>query len=53
MPDEATMPPIGYNSVHGIATEGQEGDLNYDELVVYEEEAILPYAVVTYSFIKL
>ena len=42
--------PEGYNSVHGVATEG--GPLNYDELVVYAEEAILPYAVVTYEFTK-
>eukprot|EP01043_Picozoa_sp_COSAG02_P069170 COSAG02_NODE_11750_length_1662_cov_1.015355_1_plen_460_part_10 len=42
--------PTGYHSVHGLAA--AEGPLNYDELVVYDEAAILPYAVVTYKFIK-
>ena len=40
---------LGYNSLHGYA--GTR--LNYDEFVVYEEEAILPYALVTYEFRKL
>eukprot|EP01043_Picozoa_sp_COSAG02_P033666 COSAG02_NODE_2309_length_9170_cov_10.752508_7_plen_536_part_00 len=39
---------LGYNSLHGYA--GTR--LNYDEFVVYEEEAILPYALVTYEFRK-
>ena len=42
------VPPHGYDSVHGEAG----GALNYDELVVYEEGAILPYAVVEYGFKK-
>ena len=42
--------PTGYHSVHGIATD--DGPLNYDELVVFDEEAVLPYAVVTYQFAK-
>ena len=42
--------PEGYDSIHGVATAG--GPLNYDELVVYAEEAILPYAVVTYEYVK-
>eukprot|EP01046_Picozoa_sp_COSAG06_P033025 COSAG06_NODE_3342_length_5481_cov_2.258826_1_plen_267_part_10 len=42
--------PAGYHSVHGIAT--ADGALNYDELVVFEEEAVLPYALVTYRFLK-
>ena len=44
------VPPAGYDSVHGEASAG--GQLNYDELVVYEEEAILPFAVVEYGFTK-
>ena len=28
------------------------GSLNYDELVVYEEDAVWPYAIVTYKFLK-
>ena len=43
-------PPPGCHSVYGVAT--PNGPLNYDELVVYEEAAILPYAVVTYDFVK-
>eukprot|EP01043_Picozoa_sp_COSAG02_P005161 COSAG02_NODE_138_length_34440_cov_16.694368_24_plen_855_part_00 len=42
--------PEGYDSIHGVAT--ADGPLNYDELVVFAEEAILPYAVVTYEYIK-
>ena len=41
--DTLTQPPDGFHSVLGVATEeGEEGDLNYDELVVYDEAAILP-----------
>ena len=29
-----------------------DGALNYDELVVYKEEAVLPYAIVRYRFVK-
>ena len=43
--------PKGFHSVHGIATNA--GALNYDELVVYREEAVLPFAVVEYRFKKL
>jgi hypothetical protein len=42
--------PLGYHSVHGLAT--VDGALNFDELVIYEEAAVLPYAVVTYRFLK-
>lgn len=42
--------PFGYHSVHGLAT--SDGALNFDELVIYEEAAVLPYAVVTYRFRK-
>jgi hypothetical protein len=43
--------PQGYDSVHGLAH--AEGPLNYDELVVYSEAAILSYAIVTYEFVKV
>jgi hypothetical protein len=49
MDREKVMPPRGFNSVHGVAG----GVLNYDEIVVYEEEAVLPYAVVSYEFEKV
>ena len=39
---------LGFNSLHGYA--GTR--LNYDEFVVYEEAATLPYALVTYQFRK-
>lgn len=42
--------PLGYHSVHGLAA--ADGALNFDELVIYEEAAVLPYAVVTYRFRK-
>lgn len=42
--------PLGYHSVHGLAA--ADGALNFDELVIYEESAMLPYAVVTYRFEK-
>lgn len=47
----SVMPPPGHDSVHGQATEG--GVLNYDELVVYEEAAVLPFAIVGYGFLKV
>ena len=47
---ELKSAPAGYNSVHGVAT--PKGQLNYDEIAVYEEAAILPHAVVTYTYIK-
>ena len=40
--DTLTQPPNRFHSVLGVATE--EGPLNYDELVVYGEAAILPCA---------
>lgn len=42
--------PAGYHSVYGVAT--PTGSLNYDEVVVFDEAAILPFAVVTYTFMK-
>jgi len=42
--------PPGYDSVYGDAQKG--ATLNYDELVVYKEEAVLPFAIVEYSFTK-
>ena len=42
--------PPGYDSVYGQAD--SSGPLNYDEMVVYKEEAILPFAVVEYRFMK-
>ena len=43
--DTLTQPPDGFHSVLGVATE--EGPLNYDELVVYDEAAILPCAALS------
>ena len=40
----------GADSVHGDAQEG--GALNFDELVVYKEEAVLPFAIVEYRSTK-
>eukprot|EP00005_Dracoamoeba_jomungandri_P007468 CAMPEP_0174269538 /NCGR_PEP_ID=MMETSP0439-20130205/41405_1 /TAXON_ID=0 /ORGANISM="Stereomyxa ramosa, Strain Chinc5" /LENGTH=182 /DNA_ID=CAMNT_0015358377 /DNA_START=1346 /DNA_END=1894 /DNA_ORIENTATION=+ len=40
--------PVGYDSVLGEV--GQE--LNYDELVVYDEAAVLPIAVILYTTYK-
>jgi hypothetical protein len=42
--------PAGFDSVHGEATKASA--LNYDELVVHREEAVLPFAVVEYRFRK-
>jgi|EP01046_Picozoa_sp_COSAG06_P016527 hypothetical protein len=44
--------PDGYDSVHGKAGTS-DSDLKDDELVVYDEEAILPFAIVTYGFTKM
>eukprot|EP00042_Codosiga_hollandica_P014717 m.34227 g.34227 ORF g.34227 m.34227 type:complete len:313 (+) comp43460_c0_seq2:785-1723(+) len=41
-------PPAGYHSVHGRKGE----HLNYDEIVTYEEESILPTAIVHYVYKK-
>lgn len=38
-------PPSGYDSVTGVPG----GDLNYEETVVYENEAIRPAYLVVYS----
>jgi hypothetical protein len=43
--------PEGFHSIHGVATPG--GPLNFDELVVFDEAAILPYAVVSYQYRKV
>jgi hypothetical protein len=43
--------PVGCHSVHGRAHAA--GSMNYDELVVYDEKAVLPYMVVRYRFTKL
>jgi hypothetical protein len=51
MPDLGGVAPAGCHSVLGVAS--HTGPLNYDELVVYDEAAILPYAKVTYEFVKL
>ena len=50
MDDLQGAAPEGYDSVHGDAQKG--GALNFDELVVYKEEAVLPFAIVEYEFIK-
>tara|TARA_B110000967_G_scaffold207001_1_gene255189 strand:- start:757 stop:1533 length:777 start_codon:yes stop_codon:yes gene_type:complete len=42
--------PSGYNSIHGLSS--SNGPLNYDEIVVFDEGAIMPYATVNYRFIK-
>eukprot|EP01043_Picozoa_sp_COSAG02_P058565 COSAG02_NODE_7310_length_3070_cov_26.598788_2_plen_801_part_01 len=42
--------PEGFESVLGVAT--ADGSLKYDELVVYDPAAILPWLKVTYEFIK-
>eukprot|EP01046_Picozoa_sp_COSAG06_P053498 COSAG06_NODE_9266_length_1943_cov_1.715293_1_plen_626_part_01 len=49
--DQLTDAPEGHHSVHGVAK--ADGPLNYDEIVVYKEAAILPFAIVTYEFEKL
>ena len=48
--DQLTGAPEGYQCVHGLAQ--ADGPLNFDELVVYNEAALLPYAVVTFEFSK-
>jgi len=42
-----TEPPAGYDSVVAEAVPG--GSLNYDELVVYKNEAIRPSYLVMYE----
>ena len=41
-------PPAGHDSVVG-ETKAKGGSLNYDELVVYEEQAALPQYLIVYS----
>ena len=43
-----TEPPAGYDSVVGEPTAG--GALNYDELIVYNEDACCPTYLVVYRF---
>ena len=42
---ELKTPPEGYESVHGK----HGGTLNYDEIVVYNPEAVLPTYVLLYT----
>ena len=44
--------PDGYDSVYGKAGTGGSA-LKDDELVVYDEAAILPFAIVTYGYTKM
>ena len=44
--------PEGCDSVYGEAQPKGKGSLNYDEYVVYKEEAVLPFAIVEYNFTK-
>jgi hypothetical protein len=47
--------PAGYDSIHGIGdpmVSLSSMPMNYDELVLYHEEAVLPYAIVTYDYRK-
>ena len=41
------VPPAGYDSVHGEASAG--GQLNYDELVVFDESAARPEFLIVFS----
>lgn len=50
MDDLQGAAPEGYDSVYGDAQKG--GALNFDELVVYKEEAVLPFAIVEYRSTK-
>jgi hypothetical protein len=46
--------PAGFDSVCGRPPQNPTGsDLRYDELVVYKEEAVLPYAIVKYNYQKV
>lgn len=42
--------PAGFHSIHGMAD--KDTVFSMDELVVFEEASILPYAIVEYSFNK-
>ena len=47
-PDENLLnPPPGYNSIYGKS--GSDSVLNYDEIVVYEPDAILPRYIILYQ----
>jgi hypothetical protein len=51
--DRAKLAAMGYHSVHAVArAQPGHGALGADELVVYDEAAVLPFAVVTYRFKK-
>jgi hypothetical protein len=45
---QLTGPPEGYHSVHGKAS--ASGSLNYDEYVVYDPRAVLPYCIIEYTY---
>ena len=42
--------PAGFHSIHGMAD--KDTVFSMDELVVFEEASILPYAIVEYLFNK-
>ena len=49
------MTTAGYDSIHGIGdpmVSSSSMPMNYDELVLYHGEAVLPYAIVTYDYRK-
>ena len=43
---ELKQPPLNYHCVYGKSARG--GSLNYDEIVVYDAQAVLPQYVVVY-----
>ena len=47
-PDENLLnPPSGYDSIHGKSGSGSV--LNYDEIVIYNPDAILPRYIILYQ----
>lgn len=44
-----TSPPPGFNSVIGEPAATAIGDLNYDELVVYDQSAVVPAFLIIYQ----
>ena len=42
---QLTSPPQGYDSVHGQTG----GSLNYEEIVLYQPDAILPKYIIVYQ----
>ncbi|PVF90825.1 hypothetical protein CPB86DRAFT_878821 [Serendipita vermifera] len=44
-----TSPPSGFDSVIGEPAGVSLGDLNYDELVVYENNAVIPAFLIIYQ----